>query len=69
MIVRLRCTYPDQAPSEVEFTPGVGLGATREVVHARILELIRTREYVELPAVGMAPVPVWADTVTEIVVR
>ena len=67
--VCVRCEYPDQPPTEVAFAPGAGLGGTPDVVHARIIELLETREYVELPAVGGPPVPLWRETVREVVVR
>lgn len=68
MIVRIRCIYPgtDFEPTEVEFEPGAGLGLTPTVVLSRILELVATRVYVELPAAGESPIPLWTATIRDI---
>ena len=62
--MRIRCTYPDGSePTEVTFEPGPELESTPEEIHARILRLLETLEYVELPAGGEPPLPFWSETV------
>lgn len=67
--VTLCCSYPDRPPTEVTFEPGAGLGDAPEVVHPRGAELLASHEYVELPAVGQAPISLHRETVREVVVR
>ena len=58
--VRIRCVYPGTSlpPSEVEFQPSPAFGNTPEAVLSKILGLLETRDYFEVPALGESAVAV-----------
>lgn len=71
MHVTLHCHYPNTGlpPTTVTLEPAPELGATPEEVHEELVRMIRAGGRFEVPAVGMHPLEVWAETVRQVVVR